>query len=377
MRVRTIIIVALLFVFAAVSIAAAADKKPKDEVRKASVQFYAALNSMINGNAGPLSDIWSHSATVTTMHPIGGREVGWEAVKASFEQVAKLASEGKAVLKDQLIRVDGNMAYEVGIESGQFKLAGHQVNIENRVTNIYKREGKAWKIVHHHVDISPAMVDILHQLQAKSGQKMAYGIVHFFAGGTKEQYEASIAAVHPAGGGLPVGQIFHAAGASAGGWTIVAIHDSKESWERFRDNILMPRMKEGIKGGFATPPQETAFEVYNLQSLAQPEKSTKMAFGIMHFFTGGTKEQYEASIAAVHPAGGGLPVGQIFHAAGASAGGWTIVAIHDSKENWEKFRDGILMPRMKEGIKGGFATPPQETAFEIYNMQSAPACCKK
>jgi len=30
---------------------------------------------------------------------------------------------------------------------------------------------------------------------------MAYGVVHKFAGGTKEQYEASIAAVHPEGGG--------------------------------------------------------------------------------------------------------------------------------------------------------------------------------
>jgi hypothetical protein len=29
---------------------------------------------------------------------------------------------------------------------------------------------------------------------------MAYGIVHHFPGGTKEQYEASIAAVHPSGG---------------------------------------------------------------------------------------------------------------------------------------------------------------------------------
>ena len=74
---------------------------------------------------------------------------------------------------------------------------------------------------------------------------MAYGIVHYFPGGTKEQYEASIAAVHPAGDSLPEGQIFHAAGASAGGWTIVAIHDSKESWEQFRDSILMPRMKAG------------------------------------------------------------------------------------------------------------------------------------
>jgi ketosteroid isomerase-like protein len=267
MRVRTIIIVAVLFVFAAVSVAAAGDKKSKDEVRKASEQFYAALNSMLNGNAGPMSDIWSHSADVTTMHPIGGREVGWDQVRGSWEQVAKLASDGKVGLKDQLIRVNGKMAYEVGIEYGQFKLAGHEVNAEYRVTNIYQREGKAWKIVHHHSDISPAMVEILHQLQAEKSMKKAYGVVHFFPGGTKEQYEASIAAVHPAGGGLPEGQIFHAAGPSTGGWTIVAIHDSKESWEQFRDGILMPRMKAGIKGGFPTPPRETTFEVYNMRSM--------------------------------------------------------------------------------------------------------------
>jgi len=95
------------------------------------------------------------------------------------------------------------------------------------------------------------------------GQTMTYGVVHHFAGGTKEQYDASIAAVHPAGGGLPEGQLFHAAGPSADGWTIVAIHDSKQSWEQFRDGTLMPRMQAGIDGGFAAPPQETTFEVHN------------------------------------------------------------------------------------------------------------------
>jgi hypothetical protein len=93
---------------------------------------------------------------------------------------------------------------------------------------------------------------------------MAYGIVHFFAGGTKQQYDASLAAVHPRDGSLPAGQIFHAAGPSPGGWTIVAFHESRESWERFRDGTLMPRMREGIKGGFAGPPQETAIDVYKL-----------------------------------------------------------------------------------------------------------------
>ncbi len=95
---------------------------------------------------------------------------------------------------------------------------------------------------------------------------MAYGIVHHFPAGTKEQYEATLAAVHPDRDSLPEGQTFHAAGASADGWTVVAIHDSKESWERFRDGILMPRLKQGIKGGFTTPPQETTFDVHRLRT---------------------------------------------------------------------------------------------------------------
>jgi hypothetical protein len=93
---------------------------------------------------------------------------------------------------------------------------------------------------------------------------MAYAVVHHFPGGTREQYEASVAAVHPSDGGLPEGQSFHAAGPSPGGWTIMAVHDSKESWEDFRDNILFPRMQQGIEGGFATPPEQTEIDVYKV-----------------------------------------------------------------------------------------------------------------
>jgi hypothetical protein len=93
---------------------------------------------------------------------------------------------------------------------------------------------------------------------------MAYGIVHHFPGATKEQYEASVAAVHPGPGRLPDGQIFHAAGPSTGGWTIIAIHDSKESWETFRDEVLLPKLQQGVDGGFATPPEETAIDLFTV-----------------------------------------------------------------------------------------------------------------
>lgn len=94
----------------------------------------------------------------------------------------------------------------------------------------------------------------------------AYGVVHFFPEGTKDQYEASVAAVHPGDGLLPEGQIFHAAGPSEGGWTIMAVHDSKDSWEQFRDSVLLPRMQQGIEGGFASPPEETAIDLYKVIS---------------------------------------------------------------------------------------------------------------
>ena len=137
-----------------------------DQVRLASKHFYSALNLMLNGNARPMADIWSHGAAVTSMGSVGGREIGWDQVRASWGKVAEAASHGKVELKDQIIEVSGNMAYEVGLEHFQSRFAGHDVQANLRVTNIYRREGGAWKIVHHHTDESPAMVNVLSQLPA-------------------------------------------------------------------------------------------------------------------------------------------------------------------------------------------------------------------
>lgn len=136
----------------------------EDEVRKASQQFYAALNRMANGDAASMSDVWSHGATVTTMHPIGGRDIGWDAIRSSFEQVARLATNGRIELADQHLHVAGDVACEVGVEKGSFALAGQHVAIEHRVTNVYQRENGGWKVIHHHTDVSKAMMDVLSRL---------------------------------------------------------------------------------------------------------------------------------------------------------------------------------------------------------------------
>jgi len=114
-----------------------------------------------------LSDIWSYSTTVTTMHPIGGREVGWDQVKKSLEQVAQLTSAGQVRPSEQFIQVAGDVAYELGVERARFTLAGQPVAGDCRVTNIYRRESGSWKVVHHHTDATPAMLDVASRLKGK------------------------------------------------------------------------------------------------------------------------------------------------------------------------------------------------------------------
>jgi hypothetical protein len=89
---------------------------------------------------------------------------------------------------------------------------------------------------------------------------MAYAIVNEFEGGTKEQYDAAVEVVHPPDG-LPAGQTHHYAGSSATGWIVVAIWDSKESWEKFRDETLLPGLQGLGESGFGGPPKTTGFEV--------------------------------------------------------------------------------------------------------------------
>ena len=141
----------------------------EDDVRQASDRFYTALNRMLNGDAGLLSEVWSHESDVTTMHPIGGRQVGWEQVRPVWEQVAHICSGGQVRLDDQLLRTGGDLACGVGTERGQATMAGQTVTFDHRVTNVYRREAGAWKIAHHHTDVSPEMQELLRRLQAQHG----------------------------------------------------------------------------------------------------------------------------------------------------------------------------------------------------------------
>jgi ketosteroid isomerase-like protein len=131
----------------------------EDDVRAASDQFYSALDAMANGDASSMADIWSHGGDVTTMHPIGGREEGWDAVSGSFAGVASASTDGTVTRSDQVIRVVGDAAYELCTESVSWTFAGEPMSLEGRTTNVYRKENGEWKVVHHHADLNAAFAE--------------------------------------------------------------------------------------------------------------------------------------------------------------------------------------------------------------------------
>ena len=145
------------------------------EVKQASDQFYAALNQMLStGDAGAVATVWSQGQASSTMHPIGGREVGRDQVMAAWEQAAPAFSEGKASAEDVVvIPLCDDVAYTVGTERFEGKVGGETIRGEWRATNIYRHEDGSWKIVHHHTDASPELMALLARLQAQAGQTTA------------------------------------------------------------------------------------------------------------------------------------------------------------------------------------------------------------
>ena len=88
-----------------------------------------------------------------------------------------------------------------------------------------------------------------------------FGIVHRFPEGTREQYEKTIEVAHPGGGkALPEGELLHLAGPSRDGWLVMSVYESRESWERFRDDTLTPGLA-GIDDGLPGPTEAMTFDV--------------------------------------------------------------------------------------------------------------------
>jgi ketosteroid isomerase-like protein len=127
----------------------------QNEVRAASDRFYAALNRVLNGDAGPMVDVWSHTDDTSVSHPMGDWSRGWDQIAITWEEFARVISRGSVEVEGLTVYVAGDFAYTLGVEHVYLEVPAGAVRFRSNVTNIFRREAGGWRLVHHHVDKAP------------------------------------------------------------------------------------------------------------------------------------------------------------------------------------------------------------------------------
>ena len=135
--------------------AAAQPEADMEGVKAASKAFYAALSVIDNGEA--MEKVWAHTPYVTFVGPRSKSiTVGWEAQKKYWVEANKFFSQRNVTLSDQQIHVNGNLAWEMGQETGDVKMKdGGTRKVDLIVTNVYEKLDGRWLIVSHHVQPKP------------------------------------------------------------------------------------------------------------------------------------------------------------------------------------------------------------------------------
>lgn len=119
-----------------------------DEVEAAQVQ-------LVNGRPGAFKALWSHSDDVTLSGGLGGVIAkGWTQVSERLDWVATQYVDGQRTHQEVARHLGQDFAYVVLRETIRFKspVDRRPMVQELRVTQVFRREGGRWRIVHRHAD---------------------------------------------------------------------------------------------------------------------------------------------------------------------------------------------------------------------------------
>ncbi len=132
----------------------------KVAVMAAYEDFYVALNDMFSGNSEKMAAVWSHAADVTYMGPDNVFLKGWEEIYKNWQKQAEKKIGGRVVAQDKQVVIGQDLAITNNYEIGEnVDKDGQIVKVSIRVTNVFRKENNQWKMISHHTDLLPFLIE--------------------------------------------------------------------------------------------------------------------------------------------------------------------------------------------------------------------------
>jgi ketosteroid isomerase-like protein len=119
-------------------------------------QRHAAAQAYVSGDAGPLEKLSAKTSDATFFGPRGGHTHGAREVAERYLRDAKAFAVGSETEFEILhMGASDGIGYWVGHQRAKARMQGQDqpVPMNLRITEIFRREGDAWKLVHRHADL--------------------------------------------------------------------------------------------------------------------------------------------------------------------------------------------------------------------------------
>jgi ketosteroid isomerase-like protein len=132
------------------------DRTNQDEFASFLERLEVAQEAFINGDPTDWKANTAQTADATVFGQFGGFEKGWAEVGPRYDWAASQFRESGATKSIELLSlgVNASLAFSVAIERQQIRIAGQRepTELALRVTQVYRREGSGWKLLHRHAD---------------------------------------------------------------------------------------------------------------------------------------------------------------------------------------------------------------------------------
>ena len=113
----------------------------------------AAARAYVSGDVAPLREVTATRSPATFFGPGGGHVAGADEVLATYMRDAARFASGESRFEILHMGASGGLAYWVGYQRAASTFDGREVPFDLRVTEIFRREGDDWKMIHRHADM--------------------------------------------------------------------------------------------------------------------------------------------------------------------------------------------------------------------------------